>query len=136
MKEVLNKRKSERGGAGIKLLLAMVLIILLANAGYHYVPVAYQGASFKQEMEAAVVQGTLVPMPKTSPMDAVRYKLMQAAKTSSIPDNAFIEVKQVGNMIQGRVYYTKNVEILPFGLYNYNYTFDYTAVPAGYIAKN
>lgn len=136
MNEVLKYRQSETGGAGVKLLLALTILILICNAGYNYVPVAYQGISFKQEMEAAVVQGTVVPMARKSPIEAVRLKLENAAKANGIPDYASIVVKQVGNTIQGRVSYEKNIELLPFGLYTYTYTFDYTAVPTGYLAKN
>ncbi len=135
MKEVLNNQNCERGGAGVKLLLAVVVLILLANAGYNYVPVAYQGASFKQEMDGAVVKGTVLPTNKP-PLDAVKNKLQQAARASEIPDNAIIEVKQAGQTITGRVRYAIYVEMLPFGLYTYTYEFDYTSAPAGFLVKN
>lgn len=135
MKEVLNNQNSERGGAGVKLLLAVVVIILIANAGYNYVPVAYQGASFKQEMDGAVLKGTVLPTNK-APLDAVKNKLFQAAKVNEIPDNAIIEVKQAGQTITGRVRYAIYVEMLPFGLYTYTYEFDYTSAPAGFLVKN
>ncbi len=136
MKEVLNNQNCERGGAGVKLLLAVVVIILIANAGYNYVPVAYQGASFKQEMDGAVLKGTVLPTTGKAPLDAVKNKLFQAAKASEIPDNAIIEVKQAGQTITGRVRYAIYVEMLPFGLYKYTYEFDYTSAPAGFIIKN
>ena len=136
MKEVLNNRNSERGGAGVKLLLSLLVIILVANAGYNYVPVAYQGASFKQEMDGAIVKGTVLPTSGKAPLDAVKNKLYEAARSSEIPDNAVIEVKQAGQTITGRVRYAKYVELLPFGLYKYTYNFDYTSAPAGFLVKN
>lgn len=136
MNEVSSNRNSERGGAGVKLLLALVGIILIANAGYNYAPVAYQGASFKQEMDGAVLKGTVLPTSGKAPLDAVKMKLFQAARVNEIPDNAIIEVKQTGQTVVGRVRYAKYVEMLPFGLYTYTYEFDHTSAPAGFIVKN
>ena len=136
MEKLFNERKSEYGGAGVKLLFALFILIILAHAGFNYVPVAYQGLSFRQEMEAAVVQGTVVPMIKKTPLDAVRYNLDRAAKANGIPETALIEAKQIGNTIQGHVFYSRDVNILPFGLWVYTYDFDYTVVPTGYLAKN
>lgn len=136
MKEVLKNRDSERGGAGVKLLMVIIGVILLANAGYNYIPVAYQGLSFKQEMDGAVVKGTVLPTTAKNPLDAVKMKLNQVARSNDIPDNAIIEVYQVGQSITGRVRYAKYVELLPFGLYQYTYNFDYTSAPSGYVTKN
>lgn len=47
MEELISSKISERGGAGIKLLLALLGLILIANAGYNFVPVAYQGENFE-----------------------------------------------------------------------------------------
>lgn len=135
MKEVLKNRDSERGGAGVKLLLALVAIILIANAGYNYVPVAYQGASFKQEMDGAVVKGTVLPTTGKAPVVSVENKLHEVARNNGIPNNAIIEARQSGQTIVGRVRYAKYVELLPFGLFTYTYTFDYTSVPAGFVMK-
>jgi hypothetical protein len=49
---------SERGGAGVKFLIIFVVLILAANAGYNYIPVAYAGESFRQEMQTAVVMAS------------------------------------------------------------------------------
>lgn len=136
MKKVNNDRKSEHGGAGVKFLLAFVVIILLANAGYNFVPIAYQGATFKQDMDTAVVQGNVVPMARASPIEAVRFKLSQAARANQIPENALVEVRQNGKNVIGRVRYAKYVELLPFGMFQYTYTFDHTASPNGYLEKD
>ncbi len=136
MKEVLKNHDSERGGAGVKLLLILVGIILIANAGYNYVPVAYQGASFKQEMDGAVVKGTAMPTTGKAPLEEVRKKLFRVAQNNEIPPEAIIEVKQTGQTIIGRVRYAKYVELLPFGLYKYTYNFDYTSAPVGFVVNN
>jgi hypothetical protein len=46
-----------------------------------------------------------------------------------------LDVKQVGNGITARVTFQTPVSILPFGMYKYNYAFDYTATPTGYLLK-
>ncbi len=136
MKHVIYERNSERGGAGVKLLIALVLLILAANAGFNYLPVAYQGESFKQDMEGAVIKGTVLPTTGKAPVDAVKKKLFEAAKSNAIPDDAVFEVKLQGKTIIGHVSYSKDVELLPFGLYVYTYVFDHTSEPSGFLTKN
>jgi hypothetical protein len=135
MAEVVKNRQSERGGAGAKLLLAFSVIILIANAGYNYVPVAYQGESFKQDMEGAIIKGTAFPSVGKAPLNSVKLKLLDAAKSNAIPDDAVLEVKQNGQTIVGFASYSRNVEILPFGLYVYTYHFEHSSTPAGFVIK-
>jgi len=52
-----------------------------------------------------------------------------------VPADAFIEVKIVNAVIQARVAYSRQAEILPLGLYTYNYEFDHTATPTGFLMK-
>ncbi len=82
MKETVQdfKRNSERGGAGVKLLLVAVVIILVANAGYQFIPIAFQSESFKQEMQTAVVQGVSMPSTYGQPLEVVRFKVTNAAQ--------------------------------------------------------
>ena len=56
MKKLNDDRISERGGAAVKFLLVFIVLVLVANAGINYIPVAYNGASFRQEMDTAVVK--------------------------------------------------------------------------------
>lgn len=135
MKNRMNKQNSERGGASVKFLLIFVAIILLANAGYNYIPVAYEGEHFKQEMETAVVQGMALPG-GVDPSVVIKTKLKKVASANDIPPEVFIEVKQVNNVPQARAAYSKVVKILPFGLYSYTYQFDHTATPTGFLAKS
>ncbi|MCW5959134.1 MAG: hypothetical protein KIS76_03175 [Pyrinomonadaceae bacterium] len=129
-------RNSERGGAGIKLLLALVVFILIGNAGYNFVPVAYQGESFKQDIDGAIVKGTVLPTSGKAPIDVVKKNLFQAAKVNNIPDDAVLEVTMKDKAITGHVSYTKDVELLPFGLWVYKYEFEYSSAPATFLVKN
>jgi len=134
MNNLERNRQSERGGAGVKFLLIALILVLCANAGYNYVPVAFEGASFRQEMDTAVVKG-LASSGQIKPMETVKATIQKAARDYNIPADAFIEIKPVGSMIQAHVVYTKPIDILPFGLYKYSYNFDYLARPTGFLLK-
>ena len=129
-----NYRKSERGGAGVKLVAVLVGLFLVGHAGLNYVPTAYQGASFKQDMQTAILQGMAVP-PGVQPTDMVKGRIQKAIAADGLPADTFYEVKPSKEGITARVAYSKQVPILPFGLYNYNYQFDHTATPTGFLLK-
>ena len=127
--------KSERGEAGYKLLLFIIVVFLVGFAGFSYVPVAFQGANFKQEMETAVIKGMAMPTNGLKPVDATRFRLKNAMTENGVPDDAYLEVKEMKGVIRARVYYKKQVEILPFSLYQYDYVFDHTVAPTGFLLK-
>lgn len=128
-------RTSERGGAGAKLLIIITALILAGHAGINYVPVAYAGESFKQDMQTAVVQGLAAPVRAGKPTDFVKTKIERAARANDIPEDALIEVKQNGKVIQAHVFYSQTINILPFGMYKYEYVFDHTATPTGFLME-
>lgn len=132
---VKNHRERERGGAGVKFLLVMLALVLAANAAFNYIPVAYQGESFKQEMQTLVVQGMALTPNAGNPVDVMKEKLARAAKDYELPP-AVINVRQVNNVTTAHVRYSKEVNVLPFGIYNYSYEFDHTATPTGFLMKN
>lgn len=124
----------EHGGAGVKFLVIFAALILAAHAGYNYVPVAYQGANFKQEMDTAVVKG-LAASGQMKPLDIVQASIKHAMDDNEIPEDAVVDIKMAGNVIQAHVTYSKDVNMLPFGIYKYRYDFEHTAVPTGYLTK-
>jgi len=132
MTNFYQERPSERGGAGIKFLLIALLLGLFANAGYNYVPVAYEAASFRQEMDTAVVKG-LAASGQMKPADVVKAHIQYAAKNNNIPADAQIEITPTGKMVKAHAIYSKPVDMLPFGLYKYNFQFNYVAAPTGYL---
>lgn len=131
----MKNRNSEHGGAGVKLALVLVILFLIANAAYNYIPIAYEGESFKQDMQTAVVQAVALPGANISMTDLVKRKVAAAAANNNVPANALIEVKQNGNVVQAHVKYSKQVSILPFGFFKYNYQFEKTATPTGFLFK-
>lgn len=136
MNKSIKNRKSERGGAGVKALIVIALLALAFNALVNYVPVAYNGANLKEEMQTVVVQGSALPAANQKPTDVVKNRLKKVLADNDIPTDAFVEVKQNGGVIQARVAYAKQVSMLPFGIYKYNYQFDHTATPAGFLMKD
>jgi len=133
MKNAVDIRRSEYGGAGVKFMFVLLVLVLAGNAGLNYVPVAYNGESFKQEMQAAVVNAFAVP--RANPVENLKARLQKAASDYDLPADAVIDVKQAGNKLQAHASYTKTVGILPFGLYSYQYQFDHTATPTGFLLK-
>ena len=134
MKTALKDRSSERGSAGVKFAAVVTVIILVANAAYNYIPVAYEAESLKGEMSTAVLQGLAMPG-KINPVDNVKARVQKAMIVNASPTDATLSVTQQGSVIQARVTYIKPVSILPFGIHTYKYQFDNTATPTGFLLK-
>jgi len=135
MKDLYIDRPSEHGAAAVKFLIIAVVLVLIGHAGVNYVPVAYNGASFKQEMDTAVVKGLGAPG-GLNPANVVKAHIQRAAGDYDVPADAVMEIKPSPHGILAHVAYNKSVNMLPFGLYKYNYQFDYVATPAGYLTKD
>ena len=134
MNNSAKNRESERGSAGVKFAIALAVIVLTGNAGFNYVPVAYDAESLKTEMNTAILQGLAMPG-KVNPVENVKVRIQKAIQINDIPADAMVDVKQAGNAITARVVYTKQVNLLPFGIYRYAYHFDHTATPTGFLLK-
>ncbi len=134
MKTTLKDRSSERGSASVKFVIVAMVIAVIANAGINYVPVAYDAESFKTEMNKAVVQGLALPG-KLNPVENIRARIQKAATINQIPADAVIDVTMKGNAIAAHVSYTQPVSILPFGIFKYNYVFNETVTPTGFLLK-
>ncbi|HEY8562661.1 MAG TPA: hypothetical protein VIL74_19945 [Pyrinomonadaceae bacterium] len=110
-----------------------VVLFLFANAGYHWIPIAYAGENLKQDMQTAVLQG--LSGSGKSPIELVKKKILASATSNNIPEDVFVEVKTSKDSITAHVVYTQEVPLLPFGIYNYEYEFDYTATPTGFLTE-
>ena len=134
MNSFRKNRESERGSAGVKFVIIVAALILFGNALLNYVPVAYNAESLKTEMSTAVLQGLAISG-KLNPVDNVKARITKAIVTNDIPADAVVDVKQAGNALTAHVTYSKEVSILPFGMYKYMYKFDHTATPTGFLLK-
>lgn len=135
MSNFKKNQTTERGSAGVKLMIVLLVLYAVAHAAYNYIPVAYEGENFKQEMQTAVVQGVALPGSNLTAADTVKIKLKKAAVNNSLPSDAVIDVKPVNSVVQAHVRYVKQINMLPFGIYKYNYQFDNTATPTGFLFK-
>jgi hypothetical protein len=134
MKNLSINRPSERGSAGVKFAITLAVIILAGNAGFNYVPTAYNAESLKSDMETAVLQGLALPG-KVNPVDNVKVRIQKSMSQNNIPADATLDVKTSSNSLTARVTYTQQVNILPFGIYKYANHFDHTATPTGFLLK-
>ena len=135
MKKLDRDRSSERGSAAVKFLGIALVLILCANAGYNYIPVAYEGATLREAMDTAVVKG-LAASGQMKPLDVVKASVERAVRENNVPADAFIEIKPAGTVVTARIIYSKQVAMLPFGIYKYKYDFNYLATPSGYLLKD
>lgn len=135
MNQTKRDRSSERGSAGTKFLATFAVLLAIANAGFNYVPVAYEGENFKQEMQTAVVNGMALPA-TVKPVESVKARLLKAAADNDLPKDMVLDVKLNGQTLVAHASYTKKVSLLPFGAYTYDYQFDNTAMPIGYLLKD
>jgi hypothetical protein len=134
MNKTERDRSSERGGAGVKFLLVALVLVLAANAGYNYIPVAYEGATLRQEMDTAVVKG-LAASGQMKPLEVVRSSVERAVRANNVPPDAVVDIRPAGKVVQAHIVYTKDVAMLPFGIYKYKYNFNYLATPNGYLLQ-
>ena len=135
MQKPHSPREGERGSAGTKFTVFVVGLLLVLHAGYNYVPVAYDAEALKTEMQTAVVQALAMPG-KMNPVDNVKARIQKAIAINNIPMDALIDVRQNGATLTAHVTFTKQINILPFGLYKYDYRFDHTATPTGFLLKD
>ena len=125
-------RDSERGSAGTKFVAMLAVIFLIGHAGYNYIPVAYDAESIRTDMSTAVLQGMALPG-KLNPAENVKSRIQQSIQRNQAPPDTIIDVKQAGTVIRAHVVYNKPVRLLPFGIFTYNYRFDHTATPTGFL---
>lgn len=124
----------EHGGAGVNALLVVLVLVLIGNAGLNYVPVAYNGASFKEAMDSAVIKG-LATSGSMKPFDVVKNHVERAVADNNVPADVIIEIKPVNGVVTAHAVYSEDVSILPFGIYKYKYEFNHFANPTGYLSS-
>jgi hypothetical protein len=132
-------RSGERGNSKVIFVIVVVLLVLIANAAYNYVPVAYNDASFKQEMDTIVTQAVTMPAATQGGQQSEWAKQMtrSAGNHYDVPKDAVIVTKTEANgvAVRNTVTFHRKVQILPLGLYTYEYDFNYTAITGGFLGK-
>lgn len=129
-------RKHERGGATVKFLAVIILIFLTAHAAFNYIMVWYQCTQFKEAMIESVTQAYAMPNSNLNVPENLLKKLRARGNEDGVPANAIIKVEKQPAGIQARANFVREINLLPFDLYKYNYQFDYIATPpSGFASK-
>ena len=124
----IRKLHSERGSANLKLLLVIVVIAIVAYAGYVYIPVSYNAYLFKDLMQQKV--NTVAAL--GHPANWVHEQLVKSAPEYNVPTDAEIIPALKDGRVEVHVQYTKPIE---FPGYIYEYTFDHTARSTEFLSK-
>jgi hypothetical protein len=136
MENKMPARYGERGEGGFKIVLFLAAVFLGGFAAFQYVPVTYNAASFKQEMQTIVDQSAFVPAARDGGPAWVQRKIQESAPKFDVPQEADIKVQREGDAtLTATVKYTQKVSLLPFGLYVYPYEFSHTARTATLLTK-
>ena len=113
-------RRSEQGGARLKLVIAIAIFASVVYAGYLYVPVAVDAYYFEDAMQnkvnLAAAQGYEASW--------IRDQLVKSGAEYHVPADAVISPAQKDGRVEVRVQFSRPIQ-LPG--YTYNYDFDYTA---------
>lgn len=120
--------QSERGSARLKLLLVIIVIAIVAYAGYVYIPVSYNAYLFKDLMQQKVNTAAALG----HPVNWVREQLVKSAPEYDIPAEAEIVPALKDGRVEVQVRYTKPIE---FPGYVYEYAFDHTARSTEFLSK-
>lgn len=120
------RNRSERGGAQLKLLIFLAVVIAVAYFGYMYIPVAVDAYYFKDAMQ------NKVNLAAAQGYDGA-WLAEQVSKSKGefhVPDDAVITPTQNEGRIQCRVQFSRPIS---FPGFTYNYDFDYTAQSTSFL---
>ena len=124
--EILLKTRTERGGAQLKLIIFVAIIVAVGYAGYMYIPVAADAYYFKDAMQSkvnlAAVQGYDTAW--------VADQVSKSKNEFHVPDDAVITPSQTEGRMQCRVQFSRPIS---FPGFTYNYDFDYTAQSTSFL---
>ena len=121
------RRSGERGSASLKFLIVMAILGATAYAGYLYVPVAFNAATYKDLMQhyadTAATQAYSASW--------VGDQLAKSAPEYGVPPDAVITPVLRDGRIEVRVQFVKVIE---FPGYPYNYEFDHTVKSTAFLS--
>lgn len=120
------QKSNETGSARLKFIIFVLIVGVVAYAGYIFVPVAYQAYLFKDlmqhDVDVAAAQGY--------PPKWVGDQLVKGAAEYDVPSEAIITPTSQDNRIEVRVQFTRLIE---FPGYTYQYDFDHTAKSTSFL---
>ena len=120
-------RLSERGGARLNFLIAVILVASVGYIGYQYIPVDYDARLYKDAMQNAVDKAAVTTWAPEKLKDQLRLE----GKELGVPPEAAISVDRINGRIQARVSYKRPIA---FPGYTYDYNFDHTVQSSQFFA--
>ena len=120
------RRSGVRGSASLKFLVVMAILGAAAYAGYLYVPVAFNAATYKDLMQHL----TDVAATQGHPPSWLSDQLAKTAPEYGIPEDAVITPVSRDGRLEVRVQFVKVIE---FPGYPYNYEFDHTTKSTAFL---
>jgi hypothetical protein len=121
-------RNPERGSARLKFLVVVVVILVIAYAGYIYVPVAYNAYLFKDLMQQKANAAVGLGHPPTW----VKEQLVKSAPDYNIPADIEITSAVQDKRMEVRAQYSQPIA---FPGYTYQYNFDHTVKSTDFLLK-
>jgi hypothetical protein len=122
----------ELGGSKITLTIVLVVLALAIHAGVNLLPVKYNDSDIKQQLQG-IATNAVVNTSATTGNNQISWattELNRLATDYGLPPTAF-KAEMAGQNVKTSVKYKRKVAILPFGLYDYEYDLDYSAVSFG-----
>ena len=123
----MRMKSSERGGARLKFIIAIVVFAAVVYTGYLYVPVAVDGYYFKDVMQNKVDQAAVQGYEPAWITD----QLEKSKAEFHVPSDAIITPGKSENRMEVRVQFTRPIS---FPGFTYNYEFDQTAKSTTFFA--
>ncbi len=124
--QTLLEHRSERGGAGLKLIIFIAVVAIVGYAAYMYIPVAVDAYYFKDTMQnkvnLAAAQGYDTAW--------VADQIGKSKTEYHVPDEAVVTPTQNQGRMQVRVQFSRPIS---FPGFTYNYDFDYTAQSTSFL---
>lgn len=122
----MSMKNNELGGARLKLIIVLVIIAIVAYAGYVYIPVAVDAYYFKDAMQ------NKVNLAAAQGYDAswLGDQISKGKAEFHVPDDAVITPAQKDGRMEVRVQFTRPIN---FPGFTWNYDFDYTAKSTSFL---
>ena len=120
------RRRGERGGSRLKFVIVVVILGLVAYAGYLYLPVQFDAMRFKDLMQ----HDTEVAATQGYPVTWISDQLKKSLPEYNVPADATITPNQEQGRMSVRVQFTRPIEF--FG-YTYQYEFDHSVSSTAFL---
>jgi hypothetical protein len=124
----IKNRNGERGSARLKLLVFLIVVAVVAYAGYLYIPVSYNSYLYKDLMQQKVNTAAALG----HPANWVKEQLVKSAPEYDIPADAQILPVVKDGRVEVQVQFTRPIE---FPGYVYEYNFDHTVQSTEFLSK-